>query len=142
MTHAETLERMLLEVSKKGPGGCAYANSSLKAINPRHTIECVFNFPPRLRYTRYISSFNRVLNDFTNFEFEVAFIRNHCIQVAYFAREFNDVEKNLVRRQVLKLMRDKHLDEEFNIMAFTLFQKHRYERPSGTTSQNDNLQDR
>jgi hypothetical protein len=136
MTDVQIIDRMLHQVI--AGERIAYSSSSLRDVDPGQTVVCHFDFEPRLRYTRYISSFQRILNRYTSFDFEVASIKRGCIDVCYYAKDFQLSEKNLVRRQIMRLMREENLKEEFCIKEFTLFGKHRYSSLVGGASPNDN----
>jgi hypothetical protein len=99
---------------------------SVKQVNPESVVECHFDFPPLLRYSRYITSFNRILCDYTNFEFEVISIRDGCIDVTFYATDFTLEEKNLVRRQIGLLLKETDIKEDYRISSISVFRKHRY----------------
>jgi hypothetical protein len=84
---------------------------------------CVFDFEPRLRYLRYIVEFNRLLNEYTEFTFDVYSIRRGCIDVCYYAKAFSEKEKNTVRRQIMRLVREHDIARSYHISRFILFGK-------------------
>ncbi len=126
MTHVDTIERMLSELRHAPMGDRVYSSSALKNVDPAHTIECVFDFEPRLRYARYISSFNRIIDTYTCFAFDVASMRRPHLRVTYYAKYFDLTEKNVVRSQLLKLINEHDLCKEFSIRECTLFENHAY----------------
>lgn len=130
MSYIENVEKLLSDIAGARPGHIAYATTAFRSLDRRQMVECVFDFEPRLRYARYITSFNRLINNTTNFDFDVAFMQRHCIHVGYYAQDFDESAKNLVRRQVLKLIKDFDVMEEFHITELTIFEKHKYVSPN------------
>lgn len=129
MVTADQIEEMLREVVSGKD--VVYATTSLRRrIPPEQTLVCHFDFEPRIRYARYITKFRSVLNDYTEYEFDVASIRKGCIDVCYVATNYRQDSKNLVRRQIMTLLRDFDLKEEFSIHSFSLFGKYRLSSPA------------
>lgn len=117
------LAKMLGDIQEHGVN-LSVAPGIAKAPDASQTLVCVFNFEPRLRYLRYIVEFNRVLNEYTEFNFDVYSIRRGCIDVCYYAKRFSLGEKNTVRRQIMRLVREHDLARSYHISQFTLFGKH------------------
>ena len=118
--NVEMLAKMLGDIQEGGVD-LSVAPGATEEPDCTQTLVCVFNFEPRLRYLRYIVEFNRVLNEYTEFEFDVYSIRRGCIDVCYYAKKFSLGEKNTVRRQIMQLVREHDLARSYHISQFTLF---------------------
>lgn len=97
-----------------------------RSFDNRKGVVCHFSFEPSLRYVRYVSSFNRILNEYTGFDFTVEYIQHGCIDVGYLARDFNSNEKNYVRRRIRDLSKYYNLSEDFSIKYLLVFGKRNY----------------
>jgi len=119
LAEIDPVERMLLEV--QNGASRAFVGGQPETINYDRVVECHFNFEPRLRYLRYVTAFNDILNRYTAFDFEVQAIKNGCIDVFYLATNFDSRRKNLVRRQIAKMIREVDLLDEYSISKLTIF---------------------
>lgn len=111
----------LLEQAAASPAEkyISHENSQPPAYDKSVVVQ--FKFSPRLRYLRYIVEFNRVLNDFTGFDFEVRAIKRSCIEVYFYAIDFSAEKKNLVRRQIARLVSEYDVCAQFHITALNVF---------------------
>lgn len=124
MTNLEEIERMISEVQKGA--SVSFASDHIHAISSDRTLVCHFDFEPSTRYSRYIAEFNRILNSYTQFDFKIYSIRSGCIHVTFVAQNFKETEKNLVRRQIMKLMDEHDLKRSFHISKYKIFGKREY----------------
>ena len=102
------------------------SRDDIRNLPHEHTIVCHFDFEPRIRYTRHVIAFRSLLNDNTDFHFDIASIARGCIDVCYIAEDFSLEKKNDVRRQVECLMKGHNLRSEFDIISFLLFGRLKY----------------
>ncbi|WP_323688243.1 hypothetical protein [Rhizobium sp. AN69] len=119
----EVLAQMLDDI-QEGRKDVSIAPGVGKQPSSDQTLVCLFNFEPRLRYLRYIVEFNRLLNEYTEYNFDVYSIRRGCIDVCYYSKMFSSGEKNTVRRQIIKLVRDYDIAKSFHISQYILFGRH------------------
>ena len=123
MTPALEIERLLLEAQNRSNDS---QRADVGAFDRGTGIICCFDMEPLLRHARYVVSFNKVLDQYTSFDFRVSFIKNGCIHVGFEAKDFSVEEKNHVRRQLRVLLKSRNLREEYNISYFLVFGKHQY----------------
>lgn len=130
MTEIDVIEEMLSKLQS----GAHEVRGPHYPPDPLRTVECRFKLEPRLRHLRYIFSVNRLLDEYTNFEFDVAAVRRGCLHVSYVAVNFQTNQKNLVRRQIQRLAREIDLVSQFSVDQLVVFGKHRYPKSEAAVS--------
>ncbi|MEO0694720.1 MAG: hypothetical protein AAFY84_01345 [Pseudomonadota bacterium] len=88
---------------------------------------------PSLRNSRYVVAFNRLLDRYTSFNFNVAYIKYGCIHVGFEAQNYASEKKNEVRQQIRILLKTLDLQDDYRISYLQVFGNHQFIRTTTTS---------